>query len=261
MDDDSPYIAFMVAGTGTLDAPQFDNRFGGRGPVAGATTGFKWQVNGTTIAELDSPFMQIPADTAANEPAAVDGMLRYDTTTDKLRGVDEGVWRDLIQPLKRYEFFADQVDYPRGTDWDVNNGAPGSADSNNSALKVRRFDDTVNEAIGFMITVPEGAISMTVVTKARAETAPGATQNAIMQLHERSIGDNAAVSVWSATTLTTIALPTNENFQYDTTNNTLAGWGLTAGETYQIQLSRQATNVSDTLSGDLSLLVVELRFE
>ena len=53
-DDDSPYISFNTIGTGTYATPQFDNTFGGRGPVAGATTGFSWKVNGTEKATLDT---------------------------------------------------------------------------------------------------------------------------------------------------------------------------------------------------------------
>jgi hypothetical protein len=146
-------------------------------------------------------------------------------------------------------------------DWAVNNGAPASADSNNSALKVRRFDDTTVEGIGFMVKVPSAAVSMTIRTIARAETAPGATQNAIMQYYEREMPNNGAVTTWSsAITLTTISLPTNENFQYDETTNTLANWGLTAGSVHQIEITRFATSGSDTLSGDLAVLCVEVEF-
>lgn len=159
-----------------------------------------------------------------------------------------------------FHFYADQVEYPVGSNWNVNVGAPAMPDSNNAALKVRRFDDAADEAIGFMVKVPASATSLTVRTKARAETAPGATQNAIMALHKRSAGDNAAVSSWSTNALTTIALPTNENFQYDETVDTLANWGLTAGVTYQMQISRDANNAGDTLVGDLALLVTELEF-
>ena len=159
-----------------------------------------------------------------------------------------------------FHFYADQVEYCRGTDWNVNVGAPASVDSNNSALKVRRFDDTTDEAIGFMLKVPATATSMTVRTKARAETAPVSTQNAIMVLHKRLVGDNVAVGSWSTNSLTTVALPTNEYFQKDETTDTLTNWGITAGETYQMQLSRDANHASDTLSGDLALLVVEIEF-
>jgi hypothetical protein len=260
-DDDPPYMAFQTIGTGTFDSPQFDNQFGSRGPVAGSTTGFKWAVNGTEIANIDSEFMTLPSGTTANQPSAVDAMVRYDTTTDKLRAVENGVWKDVIQPLQRYEFFADQVDYPFGSDWAVNSGAPAARDTNNSALTVRRFDDTTVEGIGFPLKVPSSATSMTIRTIARAETAPGSSQNAIMQYYEREIPNNGSVTSWSsAITLTTITLPTNENFQYDETTDTLANWGLTAGSVHQIEITRLATSGSDTLSGDLTVLCVEVEF-
>ena len=157
-------------------------------------------------------------------------------------------------------FYADQVEYPTGSDWNVNVGAPASADSNNSSLTVRRFDDSTDEAIGFMICVPPATIEMSVVTMARAETAPGSTQTAVMVLHKRQIPNNAAIPSWSTNALTNIDLPTNENFQMDMTVDTLSNWGMTAGTAYQMQLSRDANNGSDNLSGDLSLLMVMVEF-
>lgn len=162
--------------------------------------------------------------------------------------------------LRRYEFFADQVDYPRGTNWSINVGAPASPDTVNAALKVRRFDDTTVEAIGFMVAVPLQARTMIVRTRARAQSTPGGAVAAVMQIRKRSIPDNAAVSAWSTNALTNIDLPTNTNFQYDTTTNTLTNWGLTAGVTYQMQLVRNASAGGDTLTGDLSLLSVQIEF-
>lgn len=238
-DDDPPYISFRTIGSGTFDSPEFESAFGARGAVANRTTGFSWYIGnvsngGTEIMSLDTSF------------------LNLNSGQYQMNGIPI--------PLKTYYFFADQVDYPRGSNWSVNNGAPASADTLNSALKVRRFDDTTVEAIGFMVTVPVQAQEMIVRTKARAQTAPGGTQNAIMQLRKRSIDDNTSISSWSTNALTTVALPTNTNFQYDTTSATLGTWGLTAGVTYQMQLVRNASSGSDTLTGDLALLVVEVEF-
>lgn len=163
-------------------------------------------------------------------------------------------------PLAKFNMFADQVDFPRGSDWAVNNGAPASADSNNSGFVVRRFDDTTPEAFGFQTGAPENAKEMIIITACRAETAPGSTQTVKLQLHFRSIPDNAPPSSWTTVNLTDVSIPTNENFQYDVTSNTLAGWGLTAGTAYQMQLSRNAGDVGDTLSGDMSMLGLTLEF-
>jgi hypothetical protein len=82
-DDDPPYIQFNVIGSGTYAAPLYSNTFGGRGPTAGATTGFSWKVNGTEIASIDTNFFQQPSGTTANRPATpVAGMTRYNTTLE-----------------------------------------------------------------------------------------------------------------------------------------------------------------------------------
>lgn len=58
-DDDPPYVHFDVIGSGTRAAPQFTSRFGMRGPMAGATTGFSWYVQGTETMTLDSTFLNV----------------------------------------------------------------------------------------------------------------------------------------------------------------------------------------------------------
>ncbi len=161
-------------------------------------------------------------------------------------------------PLKTYTFFMDQVDYPRGADWSVSNGAPASRDTNNSAFVVRRFDDTVAEAIGFIVRVPDLAKEMTVRTKMRAET--GAASVVAMQLHRRVVADNAAIGGWNTSTLTLVNTTVDERWQVDVSSNSLTNWNLQAGEVAQMQLSRNPVLVADTLVGDATLLMVEIEF-
>ena len=159
------------------------------------------------------------------------------------------------------EFFADQMDLPVNADFAVNAVAPSAADSNNAALKVSLFDDTVEEGVVMPTKVPDNAIGLIVRLISRAETAPGAAQNVIPKLYGRSVPDNAAVPAWSAgQVMAAVALPTNENFQYDEEEFTLAALGLVAGKDCQIELTRDATNVSDDLVGDWALLKVELQW-
>ena len=101
---------------------------------------------------------------------------------------------------------------------------------------------------------------MIIITACRAETAPGSTQVAKLQLHFRSIPDNGPVSSWTTVDLTDVSLPTNENFQYDVTQDTLANWGLTANTAYQFQISRKSADAGDTLPGDLAMLGVTVEF-
>ena len=92
-DDDPPYISFRTIGTGSYDTPQYANNFGSRGPAAGSTTGFKWEVNGTTIANMDSQWFQPPAGTTAQRPGTpTAGMIRYNTTVSNLETYNGTDW-------------------------------------------------------------------------------------------------------------------------------------------------------------------------
>ncbi|NIQ74032.1 MAG: hypothetical protein GWN80_00435, partial [Gammaproteobacteria bacterium] len=65
----------------------------------------------------------------ANNQATGAGLERVLTTSD------------LTSSFPEFQFFADQVENPVTADWTVNALAPAAADSNNSGLTVRLFDD------------------------------------------------------------------------------------------------------------------------
>lgn len=92
-DDDSPYIQFNVIGTGTYSAPQYNNSFGGRGPVSGATTGFSWKINGVEVSSLDSQWLGLPGGTTAQRPGTpVNSMLRYNSTLSSFEFYQNNNW-------------------------------------------------------------------------------------------------------------------------------------------------------------------------
>ena len=156
------------------------------------------------------------------------------------------------------QFFADQFLNPINSDWAVNALAPASADTNNSGLIVRRFDDTTEEGIGFIIEIPDGATNIVLDFVSRAETAPGGAQTVNTKLYVREMPDNAAVESWSAgTNLTALSMPANENFQYDSQTIALTTLGLVAGRVAQFELTRLGTG---TLSGDWTLLLLKVSF-
>ncbi len=64
---------------------------------------------------------------------------------------------------------ADALRSITGTDWSIDNNAAHASDSNNPALKVRLFDDTTEEAVGFSKFVPTGIGKMKLRTISRAE--------------------------------------------------------------------------------------------
>lgn len=164
----------------------------------------------------------------------------------------------LIVPIHSYVFRAETWQSPRGTDWAVNDFASLGADTNNSALRVRRFDDTTAEGVGQIVHVPINATDVVFRFVSRAETAPGGAQTVSLNFYERGMPDNGAVDAWSsAVAFADLSMPTNENWQTDTETFTLAALGLTAGQTHQIEIVRDGVG---TLSGDWTLLSLVVEF-
>lgn len=156
---------------------------------------------------------------------------------------------------------ADQLDNPNSSDWAVNALAPAASDTNNSGISVRLFDDTVEEGVGFGLTIPASSNNLTLRLKSRAETAPGSAETVALTLYYRHIPDNSSVGSWTSTNLSNINIPTNENFQYDNELFSLSTLSITAGDYYQFELTRNTGSASDTLTGDWVLLEIVLEFE
>lgn len=154
--------------------------------------------------------------------------------------------------------FADQFISVTGTDWFVDTGAPLLPDVDNSAILVRAFDPSTDEGVGFTLDVPAGATQIRFTTRARARTAQ--TANALLMFARREIPDNAAIGSWAGYSIHTVAIPNNTYYQKDTTQNTLATFGLTAGKFYQCQLYRDADAAGDTLTVDLDACYMEIEF-
>ena len=162
---------------------------------------------------------------------------------------------------QKYVFFADQLDTPVTSNWAVNARAPATADPSNTALVIRRFDDTAEEGVGFSVITPLGVTNITLEFYARAITAPGTAKQVILRLYVREIPDNAAVEAWSAATeLTAIDIPTNAYFQYDSQTIAFATLGLVAGRVAQFELTRYGGAAADTLVGDWAMLAVRVSF-
>lgn len=161
----------------------------------------------------------------------------------------------------KFQFFADQLEYPLTADWPVNAHAGGAVDSNNSGIAVRRFDDTDEEGVGFTLRIPEGATNIRIRISSRAETAPGTTDGVALLLYKRDIPDNAAVGSWSAGyQMVALSIPTNEYWQYDSQEITLSALSLTAGRMTQFELVRDTIDAGDDLVGDWTLEWVGVEF-
>lgn len=155
----------------------------------------------------------------------------------------------------RRDLGAVEFDDPNSSDWTVNAFAALAAGSINAGLLVRRFDDTIQEGVGFDLYIPAGTTSLVFRFISRAQTAPGGAVGVVPKLYHRTIVDNAAVGSWSAgVNMDTIAIPASTNYQYDSQTMTLSGLSLTEATRVQFELTRIGSDGSDTLTGDWTLL-------
>jgi hypothetical protein len=158
----------------------------------------------------------------------------------------------------QYRFLADMLDTPNNADWTINARAPLAADSVNNAVKVRLFDDTTQEGVGFTLEIPTGATNIIFETKGRSVTA-NASGTVILNVYRRQFPDNAAVGAWSAATALatrTVAL-NNIYFIVATDTVALSTLSLTAGLLTQFEITRAP---ADTKVGDWALLGISVYF-
>jgi len=162
-----------------------------------------------------------------------------------------------------YLFIATDFSNPNNTDWEVNALAPALVDSNDNALTVRAFDDTVQEGVGMQFKLPAGTTQMTLQVVGRAETAPGSPAVVKPALEVHDIPNNAAVpsNPWTSLVLDDVDIPTNEFFQYDDLVATYSALSLTAGEYVQMEFIRDATHVNDDLTGDWNVFSILVSFQ
>lgn len=182
----------------------------------------------------------------ANNQATGGGLERVLTTSDG---------------FPQLQFPALQLDNPNNADWAVNSLAPASADSNNNALTVRRFDDTVEEGVGLLVKVPAGATRIDFTFKSRAQTAPAGARTVGLELYTRSLPDDGAITAWSQLAqLSDVDIPANENFQDQTVGTVLANTNLVAGEVGQIEITRINPTGGTELTGDWVMAQVIVSF-
>ncbi len=197
-DDDPTYITFETINAGTVAAPQFSNRFGTRGPVAGATTGFSWQVNGSEVAIMDTNFIDITTATGEyrvnGTPLALDNLSDVDTTTtapvagDHLEfdGVD---WTPAVVLRPTFCIFAEENQAvtvgANNYEFSYGNGAVNTADTDPSGIPLGVNCTLIGIGVSAHSTSGLATVSISVINNgsvvATGGLASGATTNAKVQ--------------------------------------------------------------------------------
>ena len=146
--------------------------------------------------------------------------------------------------LKTFTYYATSMDSPNSSDWAINSLAPLFADPNNPSFNTRQFSNTVEQGVGFNLSIPQGATSVTFRFKGRAQVAQASGQLVSHKLYFRQIPDNAAIGAWgSAFALPNFNVPANNFYQSFVQTYSLAALGLTSYSMFQCELTR-ATTVS-----------------
>jgi hypothetical protein len=150
----------------------------------------------------------------------------------------------------RFTFFAGSLDSPTSADWAINALAPTVTDPTFTSLTNRQFSSTVEQGVGFLLSVPPGTTNITFKFRGRPQAVPTAASVAAFRLYNRLLPNNAAVAAWStAREIGEIAIPTNANFQYATFTIPLANLTMVADRLYQVELTRR---VSGTTGANLN---------
>ena len=158
----------------------------------------------------------------------------------------------------QYRMLADMLDTPNNADWTVNARAPLAVDSVNNAAKVRLFDDTAEEGVGFTCEIPTGATNIIFEIRGRAVTA-NASGTVILNVYRRQFTNNDVVTAWSgATALASRTVVLNNIYHIVATDTVaLSTLSLTAGLLTQFEITRAP---GDTKVGDWALLSIHVYF-
>jgi hypothetical protein len=161
-------------------------------------------------------------------------------------------------PTPAAEFFADQLE-DTITGWAVSAFASLELDSVNTSMRVRAFDDTEEEGVGFARVIPTGQTNITLKLYGKALTAPAATRTVGVKLYYRKFSEGIAQVSFSSVVLDDLSIPADAFYKTHSQTLTLASIGAVAGDKFQFCLTRLNPTAGTELVGDwyLYLLVAE----
>lgn len=162
-----------------------------------------------------------------------------------------------LESVASISYLADEFLDVSAADWAISTPAIAQADTNNNALRVRAFDDTIAEGVGFLQKISYASSTELIFRwSSRAETLPGVPVQVLQRLYFRELGDNTAITSWSFVDMAAIDFQTNVYFQIDIETLSFTDFSptLLVGKLYQFELVRHTASAVDTLSGDWDLL-------
>lgn len=164
--------------------------------------------------------------------------------------------------IRTLTYYAASLDSPNNSDWALNSLAAAVTDPINSSLTVRQFSNTVEQGVGFYITVPAGATNVTFRFKGRPQVTPGAAAVVQPKLYVRNLPNNAAITTWqAAVAMTNITIPTNNFIQYSSQTYALGALGFAVGGLYQCEMTRSTTVSGGTnLASNWNLIELTIEF-
>jgi hypothetical protein len=216
--------------------------------------------NSGNITQYSTGYLQLAAGTTAQRPSSpVAGMMRYNTDLSTFEMYQFGAWQIPNFVPRTRLFYADQFDNPVTSDWSVNGLAPATTDPTNTSLTVRAFDDTAEEGVGMAMSIPSSISTITIRLKGRGAST-SSSGGVVLRLHTRTVPNNSAIGAWTITTMNTLTIPANTNYQYFSQTFNLSSLNLSTGTLAQIELTRQGSATADTSSGDFYLVELGAEF-
>lgn len=203
--------------------------------------------------------------------AAKDGVT-VGTTTTKLNFTgqaisvtDAGSNTTNVNFGARYSYFANSLDNPNNSDWAINALASVVTDPLYASIPQRQFSNTVEQGVGFIVSIPASATQVTFKVRGRSQLAvAGATNVVQFRVYARRIASNSAPAAWSAATeLANISIPaSSQAFQYNSQTVALSAFStaLVADNMYIFEVTRRVAPATGTQLAS-NFLLTELTAE
>lgn len=175
---------------------------------------------------------------------------RLNFTGQMVKVSDAGSGTTNVSIGSRFTFYATALDTPNNSDWAINAFAPTVPDPSFISLTTRQFSNSVEQGVGFMISIPGGATQATFRFRGRPAAAVAGTNVVAYRMYARWVGGTitAGAAGWQAVKeLGEISIPASSTqVIYSGFTILLATLNLVVGGLYQIELTRRVSGTTGT---------------